>query len=1015
MNSYRTEPERRLFDLLDTAALDNASEDDIRLRVVNLIESLLENRYARLETRTQTGSIDILYGNVIIETKTTDQQLGVAPTWARGDEENRRRWAASQLQDYVNERYAGIKSKSTHFIGYTTNGITWHRWEVAVGGETPTLMWSKDLTQPTLDQPSTDTSTLNANIDDLFNDLVTFLRTRPAPPDDLQQILAQLPFKAYEVARGLTGNTDFEIKRSVWTDLMRGAFVITQEDSQRDLYLFATHSVLVDMARKVADNVLGNTDTIDNRDRSAFYSWIYSADAARELASAISREVDRYNWRLARSDILKGIYHEFIPREIRHDFGEYYTPDWLAEAVCEHVIDDQWCQEAVKRSADPNDDLQGLGILEPSCGSGTFLRAAVNRLLPFARQVTNDKVEQANILTRLIHGLDIHPVAVELARANFLAALPAIPSQGHDAINVHISDTLRWMQDTEMRLLGDGILINVPKVGELEQVDVLIPDEVVLHPDFNRIVDDMLNFGDNLKVLEQLLAKFGIDKVNVDTATEAAQILHRLRNEDRNHVWGWYIKNVAEAHRLHHRRFDRIVGNPPWITRKDITQGDPERAERHRSESMKLNLWAGGQVFATQNNLASLFSAVATRDYTDHASDWKVAFVLPWSALRTETWSRFRSGEWSEVGSGTQIGQPIDMSEPPWDLQAVEQRPFPQSDACVIFASNSPSGSKSKPMPETRQRWLAYGVTTESQWGDIKPAIRRETSKLETSQATEYLENADNGATLFPISLIRIDPTTIEQGGMGRKRFLMSRSRHGIWSQINLPMRIIEDQCIRNVAYADDLAPFRIISQSFACLPPNDAFLSDDPIAAITDYRYFTKHWYEADALWRKHHGQTPPATLLDRVNHQNKLANQLKSAKNYRVAYPGSGRWMFGVAIPPDIVVNHGCIYVELETQEEANYLASVFTADALQNAYLTSQVTDRHFDLNPLRSIPIPTYNPKDPTHSRLATLGNRATEVAAQVPPSGGIATMRDAIRDALRQDGVMAEINRNYIPD
>lgn len=56
MNSYRTEPERRLFDLLDTAALDNASEDDIRLRVVNLIESLLENRYARLETLTHRGS-----------------------------------------------------------------------------------------------------------------------------------------------------------------------------------------------------------------------------------------------------------------------------------------------------------------------------------------------------------------------------------------------------------------------------------------------------------------------------------------------------------------------------------------------------------------------------------------------------------------------------------------------------------------------------------------------------------------------------------------------------------------------------------------------------------------------------------------------------------------------------------------------------------------------------------------------------------------------------------------------
>ena len=118
----------------------------------------------------------------------------------------------------------------------------------------------------------------------------------------------------------------------------------------------------------------------------------------------------------------------------------------------------------------------------------------------------------------------------------------------------------------------------------------------------------------------------------------------------------------------------------------------------------------------------------------------------------------------------------------------------------------------------------------------------------------------------------------------------------------------------------------------------------------------------------------------------------------------------MFGVAIPPIVVLNHGCIYVKLETQDEANYLASVFTADTMQNAYRNSQVTDRHYDLNPLRSIPIPTYNPQDPIHTSLAALGNRASIVAAQVPLSGGTATMRDALRDALRQDGVMAEINR-----
>ena len=32
-------------------------------------------------------------------------------------------------------------------------------------------------------------------------------------------------------------------------------------------------------------------------------------------------------------DLLKKLYHTLMPRELRHDLGEYYTPDWLAQRV----------------------------------------------------------------------------------------------------------------------------------------------------------------------------------------------------------------------------------------------------------------------------------------------------------------------------------------------------------------------------------------------------------------------------------------------------------------------------------------------------------------------------------------------------------------------------------------------------------------------------------------------------------------------------------------------------------
>ena len=639
MTSHRTDAERRLHELLETAARADASEDDIKRRVANLIEVLADDQTARQEVQTSTGIIDILVGNVIIEAKIDANRLEPAPSWARGDVNIRRQYAASQLQDYVNERYRGIKSETSVFDGYTTNGTTWHRWAVTVGGEVPELVWTKDLTQSTLDaavQSGIDRASI---IDDLFNDITSTLASRPPPPDDLQQLLSDLPDAAYRRAREMLGQPDFETKRNLWRDLMRGAFVLTPGETESDIRLFATHSILVEIARTVADDVLTPGTFLGERNGSSFSAWVnapisdrtdddhgaYSSNTGSPLSARIAREVGRYNWRLASSDILKGVYHDFIPTDVRHDFGEYYTPDWLAEAMCEEILDDDWCRASIQRAADPSDDLQGCGMLEPSCGSGTFLRAAVRRLIPFAESLTDDRVEQADMICRLLYAFDIHPVAVELAKSTMLSALPDTPSNGMSAINVYLADSLRWVEDTGMRLMSvGGILINVPAIGDYPSFDVVVPSEIVQHPEFADVVADIFMFRDNIRILRERLRSLGFSQETIHGAIELAESMKTLSAQGRNDVWQWYITNVAQANRLHARGFDRILGNPPWITRKDMT---PDRQARHRAQSLELGVWKGGASLATQNNLAALFVAKVTRDYATDGTDWKVGFV----------------------------------------------------------------------------------------------------------------------------------------------------------------------------------------------------------------------------------------------------------------------------------------------------------------------------------------------------------------------------------------------------
>ena len=1026
MESYRNEPERRLGELLRVAASTSSAEDDIRLRVVNLIESLVDDRKAELEVGTETGAIDILFGNVLIETKKDDARLHVAPDWARRDQHSRRQHAASQLQDYVNERYRGAQSGSSSFTGYTTNGLRWCRWEVTVGDEVPTLVWEKLLDQATLENAAAQGVDRRTVIDSLFNDLVHTLQSRPGPPDDLQQLLADLPEAAYELATQLEGQPDFEIKKSVWSDLLRGAFVLTPGDPERERRLFATHSILVDVARKVAGNVAGESGGAPDSLDSAFYSWIYSMPEGSSdrsgnglqlrVADRIGREINRYNWKLANSDVLKGIYHSFIPAGVRHDFGEYYTPDWLAEAICGHVLDDAWCRTAVERAADPSDNLKGCGLLEPSCGSGTFLRAAVRRLIPFAEKVSDSATEQADIICRLVHALDLHPVAVELAKATMLSALPAPPTLGVSSIRVHLADTLRWVEDTDMRLLAaDGILINVPGVAGYEQRAIVIPSEVVRHSDFASIIEDVFEFQDDSDFLMGRLKFFGLSESVASDVVDLATQLGALADEGRNHVWKWYVLNVAQAHILHRRRFDRIVGNPPWITRKDLV-GD--RQDRHREQSVRLGIWAGGANLATQNNLAALFVATVARDYTTPDAAWKFGFVLPWSALRADAWEPFRRGRWN-LANAAGDEWAIDLSENPWDMKGVADRPFPQSDSCVVFGRSIPGPSAASiPLSLEREVWQADGISVGSVWSDMRNTVVRQPARTAPHAPSDYVDLVRNGANMFPKGLLRVDPEKTEPAGQNRVIFATLPSRKGVWKDFSMENAVAEAECLQSIVFPEDIAPFRVLKTSVVAIPPRGVILSGGSSAQVAGFQHFGRHWFRADQAYRERRSANGPATLIEMVDHMGKLTSQVRDYPKWRLVYPKSGSSLFGTVVDGRVLVDNACYYINVSQTQEADYVCAILVADSLQATYRESRNTDRHFDKHPWRCVPIAKFDPANELHSTVANLGLRATAIATEVPVSGRATKMRDAIRVALREDGVMDEIDRcarELLPD
>jgi hypothetical protein len=209
----------------------------------------------------------------------------------------------------------------------------------------------------------------------------------------------------------LENHPEAVIKRDLWNRLLSMAY-----GSELDApSLFFQHTYLTIVAKAIATVALLDTlpasgaDLLDGksfRDLSIvgavegdFFDWILLSPDGGDLVMEIARHANRFRLRDIEADILKGLYESLIDPEQRHDLGEYYTPDWLAERMCETAILDPLAER----------------IIDPACGSGTFLFHAIRRLAAAAERNGRPPSETVALASEKIAGIDIHPVAVIFA------------------------------------------------------------------------------------------------------------------------------------------------------------------------------------------------------------------------------------------------------------------------------------------------------------------------------------------------------------------------------------------------------------------------------------------------------------------------------------------------------------------------------------------------------------------------------------------------------------------------
>lgn len=367
---------------------------------------------------------------------------------------------------------------------------------------------------------------------------------------------------------------------------------------------------------------------ISNLVEEGYYSWILDEKVFAILKTSLEtllREIVRYDTTQIDEDLFKEIYQEIVRKEDRHRVGEYYTPEWLAELTF---------REGLKQHK-TNNESEIPSILDPACGSGTFLTNAIHILRE--ELSTEAPSEVLNIILESVVGADINPLAVYIARANYIFALGDLLAYKKDIISipVYVSDTFQLTEVEKKKgttqevfeIDADGKTLSIPS-------SILI-DHSKYREAIKRFERATLTYLEEGRDRSIALIRFGdltsnFTQVEIEILKETLKTLLDLIDEDRNSIWLFLLSNTLAPMIFKTRKFDMIVGNPPWIAMRFIENISYQEYIKSKIFEYKLIDPSETQLFSNME-MATIFFNNSVNLYLKDGGT--IAFVLPRSIL----------------------------------------------------------------------------------------------------------------------------------------------------------------------------------------------------------------------------------------------------------------------------------------------------------------------------------------------------------------------------------------------
>lgn len=777
------------------------------------------------------------------------------------------------------------------------------------------------------------------------------------------------------------------VKQELWKNLLAAALGEAVEENTNLEKLFLLHTYLsavvglavqsafrIDIRSEAASNtegllggqVLSATTGIRGVIESDFFAWPIEIEEGKDWIVDLATRVAAFDWSAADYDFARVLYQAVIPDDDRRQLGEYYTPDWLAQAIVSKVV------------AKPLSSR----VLDPACGSGTFLRAAIQQYIKEAEANDWDSRKILDGLRQSVIGVDLHPVSVHLARATWVSAardiiINANLEAGELTIPVYLGDSLQLRTDNGNLLGETQVTIEVTSATEGKHRLLQFPRALVDQGDWFdnvmlSIASEIESSGRGQLALDEAGIPLGPER---DILEETVKQMEELHDEGRNHIWAYYTRNLVRPIWLStdEGKVDAIVGNPPWI--KYSKTKAVLREELRQQSSSQYRIWSGGR-YAPHQDISGLFYARCVDLYLHNKG--RIGMVMPHSTLFAGHFTKWREGEWGDIGA--------DMStDHPWDLELIEPNTFFPVPACVIFATKTSTSSDAKKLEQNVMRWLGKeGGPYEYEYANLEDTSGEYKS--------EYSRRATQGATTVPRVLFFVKTTTLDPSlvrGLCHVEPHRSSQEKSPWknleqAEIQKLSRPLEENHIYDIHLGKTVAPYILLEPQKVVLPISEQgqsiirSSSETSIGGIdgrTLKERMRKRWQVMCNLWEKHKGENTKLGLVEQIDYINKLTLQTKNPAQIRLIYTSSGRPTAAVLDDSNPLIYTTLFWIECLSIEEADYLSAIINSNTLEQAVeplmAKGQFGARHLQKH-LWRLPIPEYDNTDHIHTELASLG-------------------------------------------